>query len=72
MDDCTEWLELCQLEGSSVIVVSDGPEGRGADLLVRLDLSPPFEPELDFRGWIGELFGDGVDKRSGCSIGCTC
>lgn len=71
MEDCTEGADECQLGGSSVIVVSEGAEGRGADLLPRPDLSPPPDPELDFRGCTGELFGDGVDSLSGCSRGRT-
>lgn len=69
MEDWTDCPELCQLGGSSVMVVREGALGRGADLPARL-LSPPLV-ELDLRGWMGELFGDGVERRSGCSSGLT-
>lgn len=71
MEDCTEGAEECQLGGSSVIVVSDGADGRGADFPPRLALSPPPDPELDFLGCTGEHLGDGVDNLSGCSSGRT-
>lgn len=69
IEDCTEDAELCQLGGSSVMVVRDGALGRGADLF-RLDLSL-LVVALDFLGCTGEHFGEGVDSRSGCSSGRT-
>lgn len=68
IDDCTEEAELCQL-GSSVMVVREGALGRVAALA--RDFSPLVLFELDFRGITGEHFGDGVDRRSGCSNGLT-
>lgn len=69
IDDCTDGAELCQLGGSSVMVVNEGAEGLGADLLF-LVLSPLlFEPDVDFLACIGEPFGEGVERRSGCSKG---
>lgn len=68
MEDCTEGAEECQDGGSSVMVVSEGPLGRGADLFARalsLDV-------LVLRVWMGDDFGDGVESRSGCSSGLTC
>jgi hypothetical protein len=70
IEDWTEEAELCQLGGSSVMVVSDGADGLGVDLFL-LDLSLLLFPELDFRGCIGELLGEGVERRSGCSKGRT-
>lgn len=72
IEDCTDGAELCQLGGSSVIVVRDGAQGLGAVLLFR-DLSPLLlELEVDFRACTGEPFGEGVERRSGCSKGRTC
>lgn len=71
MEDCTEGAEECQLGGSSVMVVSEGADGLGADFPPRLPLSLPPEFELDLRGCTGELFGDGVDSLSGYSSGRT-
>lgn len=68
IEDWTEGADECQDGGSSVIVVRDGPLGRGADLPAREDLS---QEAVDLRGCIGEDFGEGVDRRSGCSNGLT-